>query len=360
MADDSGDKTHEATDHRREQAREQGQIPKSQDLSSAVLLAGALMVFYWWGLGIFEFIGRLMQQQLGGDAMLTVSPELAVSLFRAVLIDLAWALLPLLLGLFLLAIIVQVGQVGFLFLPQKLQFNMKHINPMEGAKRLFSLTNVVRFGFGLFKVTLIAITAVVSLVTQWPTILALSDTGVGQIATFLASLIFWTCVRIAGLLLVLAVAEYAFQRWKHEQDLRMSTQEMRDELKNQQGDPQMIARRRAVQRQLVMNRLSGIVPEADVVVTNPTELAIALKYDYDTMPAPVVVAKGAGVLAARIRRLALENGVPIVERKELARALYAEVEVNRPVPEQRFAAVAEVLRYVYQLQGKTIPGINRS
>jgi flagellar biosynthetic protein FlhB len=126
-------------------------------------------------------------------------------------------------------------------------------------------------------------------------------------------------------------------------------------MKNQQGDPQLIARRRAVQRQMVMHRISSSVPKADVIITNPTELSIAVQYDPKEMAAPVVVAKGAGVLAQRIRRLALENNIPIVERKPLAQLLYKEVDIGKPIPTDAYAAVAEVLAYVYQLQGKKLP-----
>ncbi|MDZ7619611.1 MAG: EscU/YscU/HrcU family type III secretion system export apparatus switch protein, partial [Patescibacteria group bacterium] len=155
---------------------------------------------------------------------------------------------------------------------------------------------------------------------------------------------------------ILALLDYAYQKWKHEQDLRMTTQEVREEMKNLEGDPQVMARRRQVQRELARQRLEGAVPKADVVVTNPTELAVAIQYDPTTMAAPIVVAKGAGILAQRIRQIALENGIPVVERKPLAQALYREVDVNHPVPKEKYAAVAEVLAYVYQLQGKKIPG----
>jgi flagellar biosynthetic protein FlhB len=139
----------------------------------------------------------------------------------------------------------------------------------------------------------------------------------------------------------------------------MTTQEVREELKNLEANPQMVARRKQVQRQLAMHRISAAVPKADAVITNPTELAIAIQYDAEKMAAPIVVAKGAGVLAAQIRKLALQHGVPILERKPLAQALYREVEINQPIPQSRFAAVAEVLAYVYQLKGKKIPGAER-
>jgi flagellar biosynthetic protein FlhB len=170
----------------------------------------------------------------------------------------------------------------------------------------------------------------------------------------------WTAIKIAVVLLVLALLDYAFQRWKQEQDLKMTSQEVREEMKNLQGDPQTAARRRSVQRQLVLNRLGAAVPKADVVVTNPTELAIAIQYESETMAAPIVVAKGAGIIAQRIRRLALENGIPIVERKPLAQALYKQVEIGQAVPQDAYTAVAEVLAYVYQLKGKKAPRASRA
>ena len=185
----------------------------------------------------------------------------------------------------------------------------------------------------------------------------LADLEIPQIVTYLAHVTIWTGLKIGLALLLLAMIDFAFQRWKFSQDLRMTDQEIREEMKSLQGDPQTAARRRVIQRQLALNRLSSAVPDADFVVTNPTELAIAVQYDPETMIAPIVVAKGAGVLAQRIRKLALEHNVPIIERKPLARVLYNEIDVGQPIPNEQFAAVAEVLRYVYELKGKTLPGM---
>ena len=194
--------------------------------------------------------------------------------------------------------------------------------------------------------------ALVSLYNRQEEILNLAALDLSQSAWFAWDICFWTAVKIGIALLILALLDYFYQWRRQEQDLRMSPQEMREEMRNLQGDPQVIARRRAVQRQLAAHRLSKTVPKADVVVTNPTELAVALQYDPTTMNAPVVVAKGAGLLAQQIRRLALKHGVPIVERKPLAQALYRDVDLNHPVPDQLYATVAEVLAYVYQLKGK--------
>ena len=178
---------------------------------------------------------------------------------------------------------------------------------------------------------------------------------IGQLGRFLIELSLSTTLWVGFALVVLALFDFAMHRWKHEQDLRMTHQEIRDEMKNLQGDPQVVARRRAIQRQLALNRIGSSVPKADVVVTNPTELAVAIQYDPLEMAAPIVVAKGAGLLAQRIRRLAMENNIPIVERKPLAQLLYKEVDINHPVPSEAYAAVAEVLAYVYQLKGKKLP-----
>ncbi len=354
MAEQFGDKQYDATPHRRQKAREEGHVPRSQDLASAVVLAGALAALMFLGRGLFEFLGRLAVYSWSELPDHALDP--ASFSARAIVIggELAAVVLPLLAAMVIVAVVVNLAQTGFLFLPQKLTFDLNHINPLSGMRRLFSLPSAARFGFGLFKVAVVGVVAGLSLWGQLDPILALPGRSVAEIAVFLAEIVLWTSIKIAAALAVLAMLDYLLQRWKHEQDLKMTHQEIQEEMKTLQGDPQIIARRRAVQRQLALNRLSSQVPEATAVVTNPTELAIALKYDLDTMVAPVVVAKGAGVLAQRIRRLALENGIPIVERKELARVLYKETDIGKAIPNEQFAAVAEVLRYVYRLQGRTI------
>ncbi|MEM9646589.1 MAG: EscU/YscU/HrcU family type III secretion system export apparatus switch protein, partial [Planctomycetota bacterium] len=214
---------------------------------------------------------------------------------------------------------------------------------------------MVKLGFGLFKVGIIGVVAWFAVRRNYEPLMEMSMMGVGQICQVLFDSLLGVCIWIGGALFILAVLEYAFQKWKFEQDLMMTDQEIRDEMKESEGDPQMAARRRQIQRQLAMNEIGGQVPKADVVVSNPTELAIAIQYDPQTMPAPLVLAKGAGVLAQRIRRLALENGIPVVERKPLAQFLYKNVDAGDVVPPEQYQAVAEVLKYVYQLQGREIP-----
>jgi len=357
MAEEFGDKTHEATPYRRQKAREDGQVVKSQDLASAALLVAAVLILGYFGGSMSESLGRVTQEHLGGEAWIRLDAQDLANRSLHLTWELGKALVPVL-GLVMLAgIVVHMGQIGFLFLPDKLALDINRINPLTNAGRIFSMANSVHLGFGLLKVGLVCAVAAWSLWGERGKLMTLMDQSSGEIAAYLFAVLFWTCLRIGGALLVLALFDYGFLWWKHESDLRMTTQEMREELKTQQGDPQIAARRKQVQRQLVMGRLSSTVPKADVVVTNPTELAIALQYDPEKMAAPVVIAKGAGVLAQRIRRLALERGIPIVERKELARALYQHVDINHPVPAEQYAAVAEVVKYVYQLKGKTLPGV---
>jgi flagellar biosynthesis protein FlhB len=210
-------------------------------------------------------------------------------------------------------------------------------------------------GFGLFKVSIISIVAAAVIYERASQVLYSNDFDIGELAVFLIDIVLSTAMWVGIALLVLAIFDYAFQKWKHEQDLKMTHREVLDEMKNMQGDPQIIARRRAIQRQMALNNIGTKVPKADVVVTNPTELAVAISYKPDEMRAPIVIAKGAGIIAQRIRLLALENNVPVVERKPLAQLLYKEVDVNHPIPDGSYAAVAEVLAYVYQLQGKKLP-----
>ena len=360
MPEQFGEKTHEATPHRRQQARDQGQVAKSQDLASAVVLIGAVLVLMFSGTGVADFLGQFATRQLGGESTMGASFESTVYEFNALALQLAAVLLPVF-GMFVVvAVAVHVGQIGFLFVPQRLALDVNRINPVKGIHRLFSMPSFVRLAFGVFKVLVVSLVAAWSIWGDRNTILALGGLSVPQLAIAVLSLTFWTTLKVGAALLFLAILDYAFQRWKHEQDLRMTSQEMREEMKTLQGDPNIVARRRAGQRQLALNRLSSLVPKADVVVTNPTELAVAIQYDHQTMVAPIVVAKGAGVLAQRIRRLALEQNIPIVERKELARALYKQVEPGHPVPTGEYAAVAEVLRYVYQLQGKSLSGMQET
>jgi flagellar biosynthetic protein FlhB len=357
VAEESGDKTHEATPYRRQQAREEGQVVRSQDLASAGLLIVGLLILWYFSRSLSDAFGHLMVDHLGGDAWLTIDSRTAVQHTLSIAGRIAQTLLPILGLLMLGAIIAHMSQVGFLYLPEKVALDWQRVNPLHNYGRIFSVANVVHLGFGLLKVLLIVTVAGWTLWGERGRLMGLADLATGEIGAYLLTVLLWTSLKVGGALGVLALFDYGYQYWKHEQDLRMTTQELKDEVKTQQGDPQIAAKRKQVARQMALRRLTTTVPKADVIVTNPTELAIALQYDPEKMAAPIVIAKGAGVLAQRIRRLALESSIPIVERKDLARALYANVEINQAVPAEQYAAVAEVIRYVYQLKKKPLPGM---
>jgi flagellar biosynthesis protein FlhB len=360
MAESSGEKSFEPTAHRREQAREQGQVAFSQDLGSAAILVVGGFLLLTMGGGVVEFMVGMMRRDLEATASLTPDPGQMMVHWQAIMKGLAGVVFPMLGLLVLGAVLTNLLQVGFLFVPDRISPDISRLNPAAGLKRIFSLTGSAKLGFGMFKVIVISVVAGAVVWSRHDAILRASTLEVEQLGRFIVDLTLKTVLWTGLALVLLALLDYGLQRWKHEQDLKMTHQEVREEMKELQGDPQIVARRRQIQRQLVMNRISSAVPKADVIVTNPTELAVAIQYDPVEMAAPIVVAKGAGVLAQRIRRLGLENNVPIVERKPLAQLLYKDVDIGKPVPTDSYAAVAEVLAYVYQLKGKKMPAPPRA
>lgn len=359
MAGEAAEKTQDPTPHRRQQAREEGQTAKSQDLGSAAILLAGVSALLLTGQRLVEFFYRYAKSSWGDLGTIDVDSSFAVATWNQTLLALAPAILPVLVVLVITAALVDMMQVGLLWLPDKLTPDFSRLDPIQGFMRMFSVAGAVRLGFGLLKIVLVGVIAIWSLYREFDTVMALAALDLPQLAWYLTEVLLWTALKIAGFLLLLALFDYAYQWWRNEQDMRMTVEEVREEMRNMQGDPQILSRRRAVQRQLVMNRLGQAVPKADVIITNPTELAIAIQYDPDSMAAPIVVAKGAGVLAQRIRKLALEHGIPVLERKPLAQALYKDVEINQPIPQGLYAAVAELLAYVYQLKGKTMGSMGR-
>ena len=355
MPDEGGEKSHEPTPRRREQAREEGQVAKSQDLASALLLLFAVILMMTQGRVFCSLLYSFTQNCLGGEYPVVAVFDDAVSYYAASTFVFLKPLSIFFLLLVAAAMLVNFAQVGFLWLPKKLAINPTHLDPIKGFGRIFSMQSVMRLIMGIVKILICSIVAFFSVVNDIDQILGLAELGEMQISIYMIQLILWVALKMAVALVILAILDYMYQKWKHENDLKMTTQEIREEMKNTLGNPEVIQRRRQLQREMAQQRMGKAVPQADVVVTNPTELAIALKYDPKTMKAPIVVAKGAGLLAQRIRRIALENGIPIVERKPLAQSLYKTVEIDQQIQADQYAAVAEVLAYVYRLKGTAPP-----
>ena len=357
MPADTGDKTEAPTPRRRQEAREKGQVAKSVDLSAAIGLLAGLILLNFYGTAIMNGWMDLLQHILALDGAATTGQEAFDQTWR-ILLKHSWSMLaPFFLVLFVVAVVVNLAQVGFIFTAQSITPTLDKISPIKGLTRLFSKRTAMRMAMSLLKVIIITFIAFLTIKSFMPRLVNLAELNFLEVVGHGAHLIFILGLRIAAVLVILALIDYAFQKWQMSQDLRMTKEEVKEEMKRMEGDPIMRQRRRSVARQLASQRMSQAVPKADVIITNPTELAIALKYEHHTMHAPKVVARGAGYIARRIRTIALENGVPIIERRSLAQALYKSCEVGDFVPPELYQAVAEVLAYVFELAGK---GFRRS
>jgi flagellar biosynthetic protein FlhB len=346
---DTGDKTEQPTPRRRQEAREEGQVPRSTDLTGALALLAGLILLNVFGPGMFERLLLLIREMVDvSDAPVAALPNwMARTLYTAALL-----LLPFLLLLMVLTGAGALAQTGLLLTPKKLIPRINNLSPIKGVKRLFSLDSATRTVLGFFKMALVALVAYYTILARIRPVLGVGSLPPLGILHMASEMLFSLMLRLALVLLILGLIDYFYQRHKIEKQLRMSKQEIKDELKRMEGDPLVKHRRRQVQAKLALQRIAIDVPKSDVVVTNPTEYAVALKYDELTMRAPRVLAKGKDLLALRIRQIAQQYGVVIVQRPPLARGLYTACEVGDEIPPAYYRAVAEVLAYVYQLSGR--------
>jgi flagellar biosynthetic protein FlhB len=344
------DKTEKATPKKRQDARRKGQVGQSREIPSVAVLLSSMTVFFFSGAWMFNKLGDVMQMVLSQLCQQNFSVETAHMLFWELFQRIIIILAPLIAVVMIAGILSNVLQTGFLLTGETLTPNLKKLNPISGIKRLFSARALVEVVKALVKVIIIGTMAYIMLRKDMDEIPALVHLSIPDILAFMGNaalrLGFYTCL----VLIILAAVDLFFQRWQHERDLRMTKQEVKDEHKQKEGDPQVRARIRAVQREMAMRRMMEAVPDATVVITNPTHLAVALKFERD-MPAPQVVAKGAGHVAQRIKDVANNHGVPIIEQKPLARALFKSVEIDQYIPGDLYHAVAEILAYVYRLKG---------
>jgi flagellar biosynthesis protein FlhB len=353
MAESTGDKTEQPTARRRTEARQQGNIARSHDLTSAMLLIGALYLLKWFGPRLIFTLRDVVAQSLAGPSLSDFTAHGAGELMLHSLREVSIALAPLFAGAAFIVIVANVIQVGFNFTPQRLAINFAALNPVRGYSKLLSFgQSGPQLLMNLIKVTLVGLVAWSAIGGRIGQIIAVQQLSFLQIFGLGADLVFNIGIRVGVLLLVLAILDYVYQRFRVEKSLKMTKQEVKDEMRSMEGDPVMKARRKQVAVQRAMQRLKKDVPKADVVVTNPTHYAVALKYEESKMRAPKLVAKGVDFMAQRIRELAVEAGVPIIERPPLARAIYRMVDVGEEIPEEFYAAVAEILAYVYELTGK--------
>ncbi|HEX7009727.1 MAG TPA: flagellar biosynthesis protein FlhB [Phycisphaeraceae bacterium] len=350
MAENQFEKTEAPTPRRRQEARQEGSVARSHDLTAACTLLAGVVLLSALGQRLLGRMSTMMEVLLSSShAANPTRPDDLAELGAFALRATAAILLPIMLGLMAVALAVTAGQVGFLLTPKPLMPDPARLSPLRGVRNLFNVRGGMRLIMSLAKLALIVAVALYVIFRDLPQLLLLAQLHTVQAFAVAAQLVYSLALKLAALLLVLAILDYAFQKWQHIRDLRMSKQELKEELKRMEGDPLVKQRRARVARQLAMQRIAQAVPKADVVVTNPTHFAVALQYDAQTMRAPKVIAKGADYLAMRIRQLAALHGVPIIERKPLAQALYRGVEIGQEIPPEHYAAVAEILAYVYRL-----------
>jgi flagellar biosynthetic protein FlhB len=351
---DSGDKTEKATPRKRKKAREEGQVLQSRELTSAIVLLSVFVTL--------RIAGGFMYEQIYAYFKVTLADYQKINYIFTIngltklFIDLILRFFKIVAPIFAIALITafaaSYAQVGFLFTTKTLKFKFSKLNPLNGFKRIFSMRSVAELVKSILKITIIGYIGYSYLMGEAKKILRTMDMDVASIATYICITALNVAIRMCVAMLIIGVLDYIYQWWEHEKSLKMSKHEVKQEHKETEGNPEVKGKIRQKQRQMAMRRMLQDIPKADVVITNPTHFAVAIKYDSKVSDAPIVLAKGQDYIALRIKEIAKENKVEIVENKPLARTLFQTVEIGEKIPPELFQAVAEVLAFVYNLKNK--------
>ncbi|MGM0507853.1 MAG: flagellar biosynthesis protein FlhB [Fusobacteriota bacterium] len=341
------EKTEEPTSKRKQEAREKGQVAKSTELPQAITLVTGMFVLNIF----FKYFYKVMDKYLISIFQSFEETGFSLEKLNRIWMDSAIAVIsvtgPVLLSILVMGLVSNYLQVGFLFTLEPLKPSFEKIDPIKGLGKLFSLKKIVELIKTVMKLMIVGFYAYLTIKNSQVDIQKIIFGSVSQGFITIFSLAYEIAFKISLALFILALMDYFYQRWEHNKSLKMSKQEIKEEYKQTEGDPQLKSKRQAMQRELVKRKIIEEVPEATVVVTNPTHLAIALKYEKG-MQAPLLLVKGADNIAKRIRELARENDIPLVENKPLARALYKNIEPGEEITEEYYKAVAEILKYVYE------------
>ena len=349
---DQSEKTEEPTPKKLSEARNKGQIATSKEVNSFAVLLGATLVIGILGpfvtLRVYSPLAGLVEKAGTMPIDQGSSGDILFDVFTSVII----ALSPVFAVFMVLALAASLGQSGILFTAEPITPKFDKISPIKGFSRLFSLRSIVEFLKGIAKMGVVGTVALILVLPELDRLETIVQMDVRQLLEEIQTLVMRLLFGVAAVMVVIAVADYIYQKYEHIKQLKMSRQEIRDEHKQSEGDPHVKARLRQIRHERARQRMMAAVPQADVVVTNPTHFAVALKYDTAVMAAPTVVAKGVDNVAFRIREVAEANGVPIVENPPLARALFGGVDLDQQIPEEHYQAVAQIISYVYRLKGK--------
>ena len=350
------ERNEEATPRRREEARKKGQVAKSQEVVSVSVLLACVLFFHFGTSDMVQKLSVIMSKSLRDAGTTVISPSTIQGLITGFIYDAFMVVFPFLLLAFIAALVANYLQVGFLFSSEALAPKFSKISPLKGFQKLASVRSLAELFKSVCKLLIVGSVAYWTVAGEIDNLVPLMDQSLYGIMAYVGRISFTIIIRTCWVLIVLAVLDYVYQRWEYEKGLRMSKQEIKDEFKQSEGDPLLKSRIKRLQREMARKRMMAKVPQADVIITNPEHLAVAMKYDQKKMAAPMVVAKGADLVAQRIKEIARKNGVPIIENKPLARLLFKVVDVGGFIPENLYKAVAEVLAYVYSLKKQRMAG----
>lgn len=346
------DKTEKATPKKKSDARKKGQVLQSREMSAAMILIIMIVTLKAFGSSIYGEITQYMKKVFMQYLTMTDTLDFNVlaNIFVDVMLVLAKTVLPLLLIAVLAALIVGYAQVGVLFTLETLKIQGNRINPLSGFKRIFSMRSVVEMVKSIIKIVIVGWTAYSYLKSKADEVITLMNADLFNVLSFIGDAAFAVALRICVAMVILGLLDYLYQKYDYEKNLKMTKQEIKDEYKQSEGNPEIKSRIKQKQRQMSMRRMMQEIPKADVVITNPTHFAVAVKYDSQKASAPFVVAKGQDYIALRIKQVAIDNKVQIVENRPLARTLFSTVDIGEAIPPDLYQAVAEILAFVYNLK----------
>lgn len=348
----AGEKTEKATPKKRQDTRKKGQVAKSQDVNTAFVLLAGFAVLSFFGSYMKNIVTSIFIFSFEDNMLVPLTENSVSVIFLQMIEQAAYLLMPIMIAAMIAGVLSNYLQIGFLFSTEAIQPKLNKLNPISGFKRIFSWRALVEFVKSILKIVLVGVVVFLVIWLRMDEILILSQKSIGAALATLADITVNVGLYSAVVLMFIAIFDYFYQKFDYEKSIRMSKQDIKDEYKNSEGDPLIKSKIKQRQREMAMQRMMQEVPNADVVITNPTHYAIAIKYDEEKMDAPFVVAKGVDFVAQKIKLIAKENDVTTVENRPLARALYDQTEIGQGIPEEFFKAIAEILAFIYKAKGK--------
>ena len=351
MAEETGqERTQEATPRRKQQAREKGQTANSRELNTVLMLMISGAALFFIGPFTASEMQSLFKEYLHIDRQTIFTPMAMPAMLQSAVVSAMETLMPFFIIVIIAAVAGPISMSGFNFSTEALSFKWEKLDPIKGFGRIFAIRGLVELLKALAKFLVIASVAVVFLYHQKEEYIGLGSEPLQQAIGHAGRMLIWGFIAMASTMILIALVDVPFQLWEHHKQLRMTFQEVKDENKDTEGNPEVRGRVRQMQRDIAQQRMMQEVPKADVIITNPEHYSVALRYDGTNMGAPILVAKGVDLIAFQIRNVAMEHNVPIVQAPPLARALHHTTELNQEIPAGLYLAVAQVLAYVYQLK----------